>query len=117
MKIALRENTITVDIGYHVTPLDNISNIEKLGLIRKEYTNYIKGVKTNLLTKNYFWLEYDYAKWYATYHANHDSRSNPTDQVILKVNLKGITLHPDPEAENMTHYGAKDNKGSSSIYY
>jgi hypothetical protein len=117
MKILLRENTITSNIGYHVTPLKNISDIRESGLIIKKYTGYISGVKQNYLSKNYFWLEYDYAEWFAEDHANSNLRDNPTDEIILKVNLKGITLYPDPEAEDMNRWGAEDNEGRVVAVY
>jgi len=112
MKIRLREEIITTDIGYHVTPEKNLKNILKKGLINKQYVAYITGKgETKLKTKNYFWLDYSYAEWYAIYHADEETRSDPKDQVILKVNLKGIELQADPEAKDMRQWGAKDNKG------
>lgn len=111
MRIRLREEIITTDIGYHVTPEKNLKNILKKGIINKDYYANLNGERIRKKGKNYFWLDYSYAEWYAKENSNPSYRDDPKDEVILKVNLKGIELQADPEAKDMRQWGAKDNKG------
>ena len=93
--IELLEKAEKRTIMYHVT------KTEKVDAIRDE------GIKSPA----YVWDTIDMAKWFKDLNSDPSMNDNPLDLAILEVDVSGIQLEPDPEAEDMSDWGSRFKEG------
>ena len=91
----LIESTHQPNIGYHVTSDKNLPKILKYGF------------NPDGNGSTYFWGSRDMAEWFSDFQ--NDSNEPRT---ILKVNLSGVNLTPDPEAEDMSEWSSNFDPGT-----
>lgn len=88
-----------LSIGYHVS-------------LKKRENSIITQGLTTRLGKVYFWKHLDMAYWFAELHA-----SDGNEMIIWKVDLNGLPLERDPEAEDMSEWSSKFPEGTPGHAY
>ena len=91
----LTESYSTPKIGYHVTSNKNLPKILKHGFNKDG-----RG-------STYFWGNRDMAEWFSDFQ-NDDNEP----RTILQVDLSGVNLYPDPEAEDMSEWSSRFEPGT-----
>jgi hypothetical protein len=95
IKDILSESVVSPKIGYHVTSDKNLSTILK------------HGFKPDKRGQTYFWGDRDMAEWFSDYQ-----NDNNEPRTILRVNLSGVNLVPDSEAEDMSEWSSRFEPGT-----
>lgn len=86
----------TPSVGYHVIPTS------KLKLALKN------GIKPDKNGNSYIWDSYDMADWFKDFQNDENK-----DKTILKINLSGLKLTVDPEAEDMSDWSSNFEPGTA----
>ena len=95
------ERPVKLDIGYHITPLMNVQEIQKNGLLPKEPLRKLEEPTAIYLSKSVEGV-IELSRQLYQYRINHSIgqgvRHYKTDWIILKVNIQELELFEDPSA-------------------
>jgi hypothetical protein len=93
------QQTYGLDAAYHVSLADRHGVIKQHGLTSKS-------------GKVYVWKDLENAKWFANLHVEDGKRMD-----LWRVNTTGLTLHKDPETNDMSDWSSRFAVGTDGHGY